>query len=412
MCTTVTPDTHERDAQMRKQIVVGLFLLVGLAASPGSAEMLLYYDFNDDSDPEAVVDKSGKGNDGEVFNAEYTGDGEGVTGEAGDRAMDLGLFNDDAYVEVTTAIDGAFASLIDTDQVSLTMWILGSEEQPVDQWTFYAGPNRQLGSHTPWSNSEVYFDVAGIAGDACCNDRINTPIDLETFSEEWNHYGFVKDADVTYIYQNGELLIEGFDIRPFEEEIEEFFIGVGPEGDRRSYSGLIDEFAVWDNALSEDDIMDIYNNGISVGGTDVTGDFNNDGVLDLADIDMLTMESASGANNAAFDLTGDGSVNFDDVSMWAKDSTIGNTWIGDANLDGQFDSTDFVKVFTDGKYDTEQAAVWSEGDWNGDGIFNSSDFVAAFTDGGYVAGARAVPEPAGAMLMLLGAALLGRMIRS
>ena len=58
---------------------------------------------------------------------------------------------------------------------------------------------------------------------------------------------------------------------------------------------------------------------------------------------------------------------------------------GDANLDGYFDSSDFVRVFQAGKYEdeTSQDVTWAEGDWDGDGRFTSSDLVAAFIRGVY-----------------------------
>lgn len=79
---------------------------------------------------------------------------------------------------------------------------------------------------------------------------------------------------------------------------------------------------------------------------------------------------------------------------------------GDANLDGAFDSTDLVQVFTAGLYDTGQVADWTSGDWNLDGAFNSSDLVRAFTAGGYESAARAVavPEPSGSWVVFCGIA--------
>lgn len=128
----------------------------------------------------------------------------------------------------------------------------------------------------------------------------------------------------------------------------------------------------------------------------VPGDFNGDGMLDISDINQLSMASASNANDAAFDLTDDALVNANDLTFWIKD--LKNSWIGDANLDGEFNSGDFVQVFTAGKFEQEIEANWADGDWNGDGRFNSGDFVAAFTDGGFELGPRtgvqAVPEPA------------------
>ena len=139
--------------------------------------------------------------------------------------------------------------------------------------------------------------------------------------------------------------------------------------------------------------------------TTANGDFNGNGVLDAEDIDQLTVESAAGTNNAKFDLNADSAVNGIDVNIWAKD--LKKTWIGDADVNGAFDSNDFVKVFAVGKYETDQAATWTEGDWNGTGRFDSSDFVAAFSDGGYevgaAAGIRAVPEPSGLVLLVLSA---------
>ena len=93
--------------------------------------------------------------------------------------------------------------------------------------------------------------------------------------------------------------------------------------------------------------------------------------------------------------------------------SILKTSIGDANLEGVFGSSDMVKVFIAGKYETGQEAGWGEGDWNSDGRFNTRDLVAAFQDGGYDQGFRpnvvAVPEPNSVLLITfaIGAISLG-----
>lgn len=146
----------------------------------------------------------------------------------------------------------------------------------------------------------------------------------------------------------------------------------------------------------------------------IVGDFNGDGNLTVADIDLLTTASASANNDVTYDLNSDQLVDARDVNVWVKD--LKKTWIGDADVNMQFNSADFVQVFAAGKYETEQAAVWSEGDWDGSGKFNSADFVAAFADGGYELGAAtgavsAVPEPSTLLMTLmavLGIVALGR----
>jgi hypothetical protein len=153
-----------------------------------------------------------------------------------------------------------------------------------------------------------------------------------------------------------------------------------------------------------------YKPGILVpsGGGGLTGDFNNDKVLDAADINLLQTEVSKGTNDKAYDLNNDNLVNLTDQQAWVHD--VKKTWVGDANLDGEFNSGDLVSVFTLGKYETGQIALWQEGDWNADLAFNSGDFVAAFSDGGYEIGPRpaiaAVPEPASLLLTALGALLL------
>ncbi len=64
---------------------------------------------------------------------------------------------------------------------------------------------------------------------------------------------------------------------------------------------------------------------------------------------------------------------------------------GDANGDGQFDSSDLVLVFQAGKYEDDIArnAEFAEGDWDGDGDFTSSDLTYAFQNSVYVRAAAA-----------------------
>ena len=134
------------------------------------------------------------------------------------------------------------------------------------------------------------------------------------------------------------------------------------------------------------------------------GDYDGSGVLDVADLDLQAVAIAGGQDPPEFDLTGDGLVNGDDRISWLHDLKV--TWVGDADLNGLFDSGDFVAVFVEGLYETGEAAGWAQGDWNADLVFDSGDFVAAFIDGGYEIGefpgaVQAVPEPSSLVLALL-----------
>jgi hypothetical protein len=136
------------------------------------------------------------------------------------------------------------------------------------------------------------------------------------------------------------------------------------------------------------------------------GDFDLDGSLTAMDIDHLLAEIRIGATQARFDLNGDSRVDTADRATWVHD--LRKTYFGDANLDGQFNSTDMIAVFQAGQYEDALGgnSGWSSGDWDGDGDFRTGDLVAAFQDGGYEKGPRAtiatVPEPSSWFMLLLG----------
>ncbi len=168
--------------------------------------------------------------------------------------------------------------------------------------------------------------------------------------------------------------------------------------------------AIWENRAfigsPQDDDTNLDAGAAYLFELNLPGDFNRDGQIDMADIDLLTAAAAANENDVAFDLNADRLVNGDDVQVWIKDLKYG--WLGDADVNGTFDSNDFIRVFVSGKYEQALPAVWSEGDWDGDGRFTSGDFVVAFADGGYEQGPRAaaraasVPEPNAMGLLLLG----------
>jgi hypothetical protein len=140
-----------------------------------------------------------------------------------------------------------------------------------------------------------------------------------------------------------------------------------------------------------------------------SGDFNGNGALDADDIDLLTTEVNAGDNDPAFDLDGDGLVTQMDRDVWVND--LRGTYYGDSDLDGEFNSSDFVFVFQAGQYEDNEPgnSTWATGDWNGNTEFDSSDFVTAFQAGGFEQGPRAavssVPEPSSSLLGFL--ALVG-----
>ena len=213
----------------------------------------------------------------------------------------------------------------------------------------------------------------------------------------------------------------GFDLFWRDVDVPDNFDEDAPEGDAKpgfGGSGIL--WADWNHAeavsgdLEDGNLFHGGNWGTLVFGSQAEGDLNADGAVDVGDLDLQGTWLVGGAPDAAAaDLNDDGEFDFGDRSYLVE--TILNTFLGDANLDGEFNSSDFVTVFAAGEYEDDTAgnSTWSEGDWNGDGEFSSADFVVAFASGGYEKGPRpaAVPEPSALGLISL-AGLFIRRFRS
>ena len=147
----------------------------------------------------------------------------------------------------------------------------------------------------------------------------------------------------------------------------------------------------------------------------VRGDFTLDEIVNAADIDRLSNAIATNYQNVGFDLNGDSEITKSDRTVLIQD--ILNTYFGDSNLDGEFNSADLVNIFAAGEYEDaiEGNSTWSTGDWSGNGEFDSADLVLAFQDGGYELGpreaVRSVPEPNASGVAASFGFLIGSLVR-
>jgi hypothetical protein len=229
--------------------------------------------------------------------------------------------------------------------------------------------------------------------------RVNLPNTVFFMEDElWTHFAYRGDGSTFQVLVNGEEIGPSVEYDGTVAAHSE--IVVGRQG-TETWGGRLDDFRVYSRALTNAEILQVMS-GDDAG---VPGDFNSNGSLDAADIDILTMQVIAATNMVEFDLNNDNLVTQEDRRVWVEE--LKNTYFGDANLDNQFDSGDFVLVFTAGLYEdaTPMNATWATGDWNGDREFDSGDFVAAFQAGGYEKGPRpavnAVPEPTGALLSMI-----------
>lgn len=148
---------------------------------------------------------------------------------------------------------GAFTSL--SNEVTIMFWHFGSINQPQNHNTFEArGPKgeRIVNAHVPWGNKTVYWD----AGNASGYDRIEKATDDNSIKSQWNHWAFTKNTATgsMKIYLNGKLWHSGTDKQRTLGTISDFKIGSGVDG---SFTGMLDEFCVYNKELTESQISQI-----------------------------------------------------------------------------------------------------------------------------------------------------------
>lgn len=231
--------------------------IASVDATDIGTDVLAYWNFDDATNAHYTADFAHSDYGTLEGGAVFTDDGGGRSGQAGDRAVDLGTLNNGQHVSVKPAAWLNMAGA--NNQITFSFWQkwnqgIGNQSSFWAVSTGSSSGNRGAQAHTPWSNNNIYFDTAG-----CCDggtQRINAVINsvFDEFDwEEWHHFAFVKDGDYKAIYVDGEFFLEGDNTNPLPTDFVRLMIGSDGNGGN-SHGGLLDEFAVFGSALSESDI--------------------------------------------------------------------------------------------------------------------------------------------------------------
>ena len=95
------------------------------------------------------------------------------------------------------------------------------------------------------------------------------------------------------------------------------FAGTDQFGGTRTYTGDVDEVALWNRLLSESEIAELYNGGaglLLVPG--LPGDVNDDEIVDINDFIIIRDNFQQPGVREEGDVTGNGFVNLDDFRRW------------------------------------------------------------------------------------------------
>ncbi len=378
-------------------------------ANPGP---IGYWSFDDDSDDTIAVDDSGNGFDGILVGGSFLEAGSGPEGVGGEGA--LLLYNDPVLgagsvdVELMQRPGGnlTYSFWFNADSTTYGDDFSATGDPRAD---FFYGDGSVVRPHLSANRGGrpvgLYVNADG---------DLATPIEAQTdtfTTDEWHHVLITWDGDVGSVFVDGKL-----DNQVRLDSPNQFTITAVEAGgllmDGTEAPGPRVNFPIQDTgfALLTEDGLALFDAAIDWllgGGTPMLpGDYDNNGVLDADDLDLQAAVAIGELEfDPKFDENGDTFVDLADRQIWLSDHK--KTWMGDSNLDFQFNTGDFVQVLSAGKYETGQRAGWAEGDWDGNLKFDTGDLVVALSGGGYEqglypdAGVAAVPEPSSLVLLTL-----------
>nr|MDO8090788.1 LamG domain-containing protein [Candidatus Sigynarchaeota archaeon] len=182
-------------------------------------------------------DSSGNGNDGTVYNATWVGDGLYFNGR-------------DAYVKVPHSDT---LNIAEGNKITITMWacLTGWEKGYPRGVVIDKRTNKE-------ANYNWEFD------DSVMQMRIHTSgtyyaVDFPHSLNTWNYYAMVLDGDTLKGYLNGELKDTVTGVSTSGTNTEDLHIGEAIWENYRT-KGFISSVRIYNRALSEEEIQDIYYN--------------------------------------------------------------------------------------------------------------------------------------------------------
>ena len=305
--------------------VAAMALQAGLAVNV-NADLIGYWPLDEIAEVDGVPTTPDNSPDG-GHTGVVLGDAEIIEDADRGPVLNLGAFNNGAGVDLPSfpqderAEAGVFEdrgpgfnAIVESQEVTISFWINRNGDDATNQWTFLFqdGGNRQLGSHAPWGNGQVYFDVSGCCGG---NQRINVSMNGADTDAGWHHLAYVKktnpdesDKAISAIFQDGAPIVSspGCDLACWAGGATDDLVAWGDAtidpvvpitsaafgsapGGGSSNNGLIDDFAVWDEALSVERIVGLSEGGgvIPIPEGETLGDFNSDGAIDVADFGII-----------------------------------------------------------------------------------------------------------------------------
>jgi len=223
--------------------LVGIALMPFIAQAAGKEKPIVYLSF-DNVKGDTVKDLSGFDNDGTLEQKPDI-----IDGKLG-KALEFAS----SRVKIS-ASDSLTSELFKEGMFTLVLWINAKRAGNTWQQIFRAGPDP---NDTLFINNDGRLSWRGWVGGAWGGGMCETDpgvVDANT----WTHAAVVSDTKNFWVYVNAEMSKESA-FRETRGNNQEYMIGGYAGGE--SYSGAVDEFAIFPEPIKEDYIKSIMDKGI------------------------------------------------------------------------------------------------------------------------------------------------------
>jgi len=249
--------------------MIACFAVVTSAAAP--SDYIAYFSFDD-----AESGLTGGGAKAEII-------GEGAKFENGAITLD----DNATYLKVTKADGKPLLTGVETLTIAFKAYCY---DLSAPSWPYYAIPDTlPSGTEQQQWPREIYIGML-LKNDAALAERYNNADKAARPSagsapipaNEWIHVAVVYDVDKTLIYINGELLNETPNTEGYDQSLpailgqnSKYYIGLATWDAGEYFKGSLDDYVVYDYALTAEQIAALAADGVPAG--DNGGDIGDNG---------------------------------------------------------------------------------------------------------------------------------------